>query len=88
MLRRILIADNDPEIRDYLRIALRRPGFVIDFAENGAEVVHTLRSDKPPELIILDTIMGNGPASGRSAAFGRSPRMFLWLCFPGRIQPR
>jgi two-component system response regulator AtoC len=52
---RILIAEGEPEIRDYLKLALRRPNCVVDFAESGEEVLNALTRDVwPPSLVILD----------------------------------
>lgn len=62
---RILIAEDKPEIRDYLQLALRRPNFIIDFAEDGEEVLSILATGvDTPALIILDvaTTSKNGPA--------------------------
>ena len=55
---RILVAEDEPEIRDYLQVALRRPNFVIDFAENGEEVLNVLaKGYDAPSLVILDVMM-------------------------------
>ncbi len=55
---RILIAEDEPEIRDYLQFALRRPNLVIDFAEDGEEVISALaNSADRPALLILDIMM-------------------------------
>src|ERR1700733_7244903 len=55
---RILVAEDEPEIRDYLQLALRRPNFVIDFAEDGEEVLNVLAAGvDTPSLVILDVRM-------------------------------
>ncbi len=55
---RILVAEDEPEIRDYLQIALRRPNFVVDFAGDGEEVLHALaKGVDMPSLLILDVMM-------------------------------
>lgn len=55
---RILVAEDEPEIRDYLQLALRRPNFAIDFAEDGEEVIHALANNgEAPALVILDVVM-------------------------------
>ncbi len=57
-VRRILIAEDEPEIRDYLLLALKRPDLVIDFAENGEEVLSSLGGNQPlPSLLIMDVAM-------------------------------
>jgi two-component system response regulator AtoC len=54
----ILVAEDEPEIRDYLQVALRRPNFVIDFAEDGEEVLNVLAEGVDmPSLFILDVVM-------------------------------
>jgi two-component system response regulator AtoC len=55
---RILIAEDESEIRDYLQLALRRPNTVIDFAENGEEVMSLLAHGRGlPALVIMDVAM-------------------------------
>lgn len=55
---RILVAEDEPEIRDYLQLALRRPNFTTDFVENGEEVLNFFASGKDtPTLLILDVMM-------------------------------
>ncbi len=55
---RILIAEDEPEIRDYLQLALRRPNFVIDVAEDGEEVLSCLEQAQTlPALVIMDVAM-------------------------------
>jgi DNA-binding NtrC family response regulator len=55
---RILVAEDEPEIRDYLQLALRRPNYVIDFAEDGEEVLNVLAAGADtPALVILDVSM-------------------------------
>src|ERR1700722_11845474 len=55
---RVLIAEDEPEIRQYLKIALRRPNCTIDFAENGQELLALLNEAAiPPDLVILDVTM-------------------------------
>jgi two-component system response regulator AtoC len=54
----IMVAEDEPEIRDYLQIALRRPNFVIDFAKDGEEVLNILaEGGEMPSLFILDVVM-------------------------------
>jgi two-component system response regulator AtoC len=54
----IMVAEDEPEIRDYLQIALRRPNFVIDFARDGEEVLNILaEGGDMPSLFILDVMM-------------------------------
>ena len=49
----ILVVDDDPQIRDVLRIALGRAGFDARFARNGVEGEQAVRQSLP-DLVILD----------------------------------
>jgi two-component system, cell cycle response regulator len=40
--RCILVVDDDPALRRFLEVALRRSGFVVETAQNGAEAVAAL----------------------------------------------
>ena len=54
---RILIADDDPDIRIFLRTSLEEQGFSVVEAENGREALR-LFTEINPELLILDLAMG------------------------------
>lgn len=49
----ILVVDDDPHIREVLRIALGRAGFDTRFARNGLEGERAVRTEAP-DLVILD----------------------------------
>lgn len=49
----ILVVDDDPHIREVLRIALGRAGFDARFARNGVEGERAVQT-KAPDLVILD----------------------------------
>jgi len=54
----ILIAEDEPEVRDYLGIALNCEGYEVEFAQNGEEVVNFLERDGAKvSLLLLDLIM-------------------------------
>ena len=56
MAPRILIVDDDPTIRDLLRMHLANAGYEVEVAEDAVVGGHSvLRS--PPELIIIDVNM-------------------------------
>src|SRR5579871_3742129 len=58
MNNRILIVEDEPEVRDYLGIALKRQGYTTDFAEDGDDAVNFLmRSGSEVSLMLLDIIM-------------------------------
>ena len=54
---RILIVDDDPDIREVLYVLLDREGFNPVIAENGVEALKKIEEDKDIELIILDVMM-------------------------------
>ena len=53
---RILIVDDEPDIREILRMRLSTAGYNILEAENGAEGVRVAHQEKP-DLIIMDVMM-------------------------------
>ena len=56
MNQRILIADDDKEIRDLVEIYLQSEGFHIDKVSNGEEVLQAI-NEKDYDLVILDIMM-------------------------------
>ncbi len=54
---RILIADDDPDIRIFLKTCLEEHGFLVVEAENGREALR-LFNEASPALLILDLSMG------------------------------
>lgn len=53
--KKILLADDDPEIREVLRLLLTGEGYAAVEAANGAEVLEKL--DETVDLVILDVMM-------------------------------
>src|SRR5438132_14075684 len=53
---RILVVDDDPQIRRVLRTALIAQGYEFTDARNGEEALETMRDEKP-DLLILDMNM-------------------------------
>ena len=56
MNQRILIADDDNEIRDLVEIYLQAEGFYVDKVSNGEEVLQKI-NEKDYDLVILDIMM-------------------------------
>ncbi len=52
----ILIVDDEPDIREVLRLLLSEGGYRLDFAENGLEAYEKAR-EVVPDLILLDVVM-------------------------------
>src|SRR5277367_4894357 len=54
---RILIVEDEPEVRDYLSIALKRQGYTTEVADDGDEAIDALtRSGSDVSLMLLDII--------------------------------
>ncbi len=53
---RILIIEDDAEVRELLRTLLSRAGYAISVASDGIEGIHAYRTD-PADLIITDLVM-------------------------------
>lgn len=56
MTKTILVADDDPEIRDVVHIFLRNEGFQVLEAEDGLQAVDLMRREAI-DLVILDVMM-------------------------------
>ena len=52
----ILLVDDDPDIRDSIRIILEKNGYAVRTAKNGRDALAELKQ-KRPELMILDIMM-------------------------------
>ena len=53
---KILIADDEAEIRDVLRLYLEKDGYIVTEAADGMEAMEELRKESP-DLVILDIMM-------------------------------
>ena len=54
--RKILVADDEPSIREILSIQLARMGFEVVTAEDGLEAVAAYEAQRP-DLVLLDVMM-------------------------------
>ena len=57
-MKKILIVDDEPEIRELLKMRFEANGFECLTAKDGREAIEIARKEKP-SLIILDLIMPN-----------------------------
>ena len=56
MAKRILIADDEPNIVISLEFLMKREGFEVLIANDGEEAVRQIRSERP-DLVLLDVMM-------------------------------
>ena len=79
----ILIADDDPGIRSFLRRGLRLEGYGVIEADSGEVAVRLTREAKP-DLVILDWMMPgiDGPESSNGPGPAQSPQQAA--ASPGR----
>ena len=56
VLGSVLVADDDPDLRDILRTVLEPAGFAVREAEDGARALAAVQG-QPPDLVILDYMM-------------------------------
>ncbi len=60
MKRRILVVEDDPDIRDTVEEILVAEGYSVEVASNGQEALDRLRGAQPeelPDLVLLDLMM-------------------------------
>jgi CheY-like chemotaxis protein len=55
--QRLLLVDDDADLRDALCELLRNDGYEVAVAANGSEGLSRLRRGPPPDLILLDLVM-------------------------------
>jgi CheY-like chemotaxis protein len=56
-LKRILVVDDDPDIRETLAELLQEEGYGVTSAAHGGEALSALRTEPRPGLILLDLMM-------------------------------
>ncbi len=57
MQYKILVVDDDPNIREVLTVLLGSEGYVVDQAENGDIALEKIKENKQVDLVILDIMM-------------------------------
>ena len=58
MAKKILIVEDEANIRELLRLYLEREGYVVIEAENGVEGIKLWKSEKP-DMLLLDGLQGD-----------------------------
>ncbi|MBK7862657.1 MAG: response regulator [Archangiaceae bacterium] len=56
-MKRIMVAEDDPEIRASVAELLQSEGYEVVLASNGAKALELLRGGAAPQLILLDLMM-------------------------------
>ena len=54
--KKILVVDDEPDVRNFLVACLQDAGFVVDFAVNGQDALEKIEKDMP-DLMTLDMVM-------------------------------
>jgi CheY-like chemotaxis protein len=54
--KKVLVVDDEPDVRDYLAAILSDAGFQVQTADDGEEALEMIRAD-PPDFISLDLLM-------------------------------
>jgi CheY-like chemotaxis protein len=55
--KRILVIEDDPDVRSAVADALREAGLLVDVAKDGFEGIEQLTTPSPPAVILLDLRM-------------------------------
>lgn len=77
---RILTVDDEPDIRELLRLLLEKKGYQVEEAGTGREALRKLRTERTFDLVILDIMMPevDGVATCRAIrSFSAVPILFL-----------
>jgi CheY-like chemotaxis protein len=53
---KILVADDEPDIRNLVRMILEKNGYQVSLASNGVEVLQKAETELP-DLVLLDVVM-------------------------------
>lgn len=80
MTPKILIVDDEREIRNVLSLLLSASGYEVSEAADGVEAVEKVRSEPEPDLVIMDIMMpllSGVEATARIREFSRVPVLFL-----------
>lgn len=74
-MTRLLVVDDDADIRESLRELLEDEGYAVTCAEGGAEALRKLASEPPPDLVLLDLIMPGVDGTTVFAHMQADPRL-------------
>src|SRR5437867_13054072 len=54
--KRILIVEDDPDLRRLFRTALSMSGYEVEDASDGIDALHLIEN-RPPDLVVLDLVL-------------------------------
>ena len=54
--KKVLVVDDEPDVRNFLATCIEDAGFQVDTASDGAQALEKLQAD-PPDLMTLDMVM-------------------------------
>ncbi len=54
--KKILVVDDEPDVRNFISACIEDAGFIVETAENGEEALEKIKAD-PPDLMTLDMVM-------------------------------
>ncbi|MBS1261387.1 MAG: Phosphate regulon transcriptional regulatory protein PhoB [Calditrichaeota bacterium] len=72
--KRILVVDDEEDVREYLSMALADAGFQVETAAGGDEAFDRVQQN-PPDLISLDLVMPKGSGARFHRRMKRDPRL-------------
>ncbi len=55
--KRILVVDDEPDVRDFVAAILEDAGFMVDTAQDGVDAMDIIKDKFLPDLITLDMVM-------------------------------
>ena len=89
---KVLLVEDDSDVRRLYAIALNQRGFEVKLAANGAEAVERIRSERP-DVVLLDwlmPLMDGGEVVQRLAQDGTEPIPIIVISgqpAPARVDP-
>ena len=82
---RILVIDDDEDIREVLGIILSTEGHQVEFAVDGIDAMERLKVGSPPALILLDMVLPRLDGEGFLRMMTPNPRMDPTRLMPWRF---
>lgn len=72
---RILLVDDNADMRDYLRKLLEGGGYAVEAVENGKVALEAIKRANPPDLVLTDVMMPELDGFGLLAAVRADPNL-------------